>query len=227
MMKWSVNPFVCAKLRPFYPRLQKKEFRLLDVGCGNHSPSTAKKYFPRVKYFGIDRTIFDNDEADLGAMDTFYRLDLETSSLSEVPDAHFDVILMTHVLEHLRNGLDVLEKLAGSKLKPGGQIYVEFPGVKSLSLPSMEGTLNFCDDDSHVRLYDVKEVANKLLGVGCKIQRAGTRRCWDRMLLLPFGYAYARCFQRRRSTASLFWDLLGFAEFVLAERRTVLTEARA
>ena len=220
-MRTIANTFVWPRLRPFYPRLRGREFRLLDVGCGNHSPTRTKKYFPHVQYFGIDVTNYNNDEADLRAMDAFYQLDLENSSLSEVPDEYFDVILIAHVLEHLRNGLDVLAKLAGSKLKVGGQIYVEFPAVRSLSLPSIEGTLNFCDDNTHVRLYDIKEVANTLLAAGCKVQRAGTRRCWDRALLAPLGYAYLRYVRKTKRTGGLFWDLLGFAEFVLAERKTV------
>ena len=63
-----------------------------------------------------------------------------------------------------------------AKLKPGGSIFVEYPSVRSLSLPSMPGTLNFCDDHSHVRVYDLKEVANVLLANGMLITKAGTRR---------------------------------------------------
>ena len=48
-------------------------------------------------------------------------------------------------------------------LKPDGCIYIEFPSVRSLNLPSMRGALNFCDDKTHLRIYSIQEVANILL----------------------------------------------------------------
>jgi hypothetical protein len=95
-------------------------------------------------------------------------------------------------------------------------MYVEFPSVRSLAFPNMAGTLNFCDDETHVRLYDVKDVANTLLDSSLKIIRAGRRRCLDLILLLPIKVSRATV---RRNTlfGGLFWDLLGFADFVFVQ----------
>jgi hypothetical protein len=81
----------------------------------------------------------------------------------------------------------------------------------------MPGTLNFCDDETHVRLYDVKEVANVLLDNGIKIIRAGRRRCLDQILRLPIKVVGATV-GRNGLCGGWFWDLLGFADFVFAQK---------
>ncbi len=205
---------VPPQFRPFLARFRQREFSLLDVGCGNHSASIARRWFPRVRYFGLDRAIYNNDQADLALMEEFYTIDLSHDSLEPVPRATFDLIIANHVIEHLPNGDTVLAALA-ERLRPGGYLYVEFPGPRSLSLPSMAGTLNFCDDPTHVRIFDAKEVANILLANGLHIRRGGTRRDWRRILLLPVTLPLTAI---KGNPAVALWDLCGFADYVLAQR---------
>ena len=200
--------------RLFYWRLRNQKFRLLDVGCGNHSASRTRRWFPRCLYHGIDRGVYNNSEDDFRQMEAFYDLDLTTGCLSAVPDETFDLVLVNHVIEHIPNGLEVLGRLTG-KLKPGGRIYVEYPSVRSLSLPSMRGTLNFCDDPTHIRLYGLDEVATVLSAGNMKILRAGARRDWLHIALFPL-LVLPYWFQGYPAAA--FWDLLGFADYVYAER---------
>ena len=147
-------------------------------------------------------------------MDKYFLLDLTSSDLSEIESEKYDVIIMSHIIEHLSNGDKVIESVLG-KLKKGGSIYIEFPSVRSLSFPSMPGTLNFCDDETHVRIFDMKEVANICMRSGCKIVRAGTRRNLANILLFP---AILISGIIKGQPASAFWDLLGFAEYVFAEK---------
>ncbi|NBV95614.1 MAG: methyltransferase domain-containing protein, partial [Actinobacteria bacterium] len=78
------------------------------------------------------------------------------AGLQHYPDNYFDGIWMVHVIEHLHNGDAVIQHLL-PKLKSGGFLYIEYPGQKSTTLPSMHGTLNFKDDPTHVRVYSVNE----------------------------------------------------------------------
>lgn len=48
------------------------------------------------------------------------------SSMADVPDAHYDVVLSSHVLEHLEDPLANL-KLLRDKLKPGGRLVLALP----------------------------------------------------------------------------------------------------
>ena len=86
----------------------------------------------------------------------------------EIPDSSFDFVILHHVLEHILTPEETLTKVC-AKLKPGGFIWIAFPSVRSLSLPSADGTLQFCDDSTHVFLPAVREVSNILLRNGVRI----------------------------------------------------------
>lgn len=209
--------FMPVKFKRFYASHRDRSFRLLDVGCGNHSATSTKRYFPNCLYYGVDRDSYNNDERDFAAMERFFRIDLESGELDALPDGFFDVIICAHVIEHLRNGIEVVAKLQ-SKLAPGGRIYIEFPSVASLNLPSMDGTLHFCDDPTHVRLYSLLEICNVLLDGGLRIIAAGRRRDALMVALFPLMFV-AGLWRYRKVTSFGLWDPLGFAEFVYAERR--------
>ena len=208
-----------SRFRRFYAEYRHKPCRLLDVGCGNHSATKTMKWFPQCEYHGVDKGIHENDDVDFAAMASFHDIDLieAPEKLDAIPDDSFDVVLMCHVIEHLPNGIQVLRKVAG-KVVEGGKIYLEFPSVKSLGLPNMHRTLNFCDDLSHVRLYGLGEVANELLTDGFRIIRGGARRDWRRMVLLPVMLACDMA-EYGRITGGSFWDWTGCVDYIYAEKR--------
>ncbi|RZJ91550.1 MAG: class I SAM-dependent methyltransferase, partial [Hymenobacter sp.] len=126
-----------AKFRFIERYYGTKPFRLLDIGAGNHSASNTKKWFPNCEYYGVDLDKnYNNDERDFQVMTAFYEMNLEELSFEAIPDDYFDFIMLAHVIEHLRNGDAVLEGLL-PKLKKGGMLYVEFPGLHSTALPRM------------------------------------------------------------------------------------------
>jgi SAM-dependent methyltransferase len=194
------------------------KFRLLDIGAGNHSASKFTSLFPNCEYYGLDLSKeYNNNPEDFSAMKEFYELDLTKLDYSIIPDNYFEGIWMAHVIEHLYNGDEVLIRLL-KKLKPGGYIYIEYPGTKSTKLPSMYGTLNFKDDPTHVRLYSVPELTKLILENHCIILESGQRRNWYFVLAMPlriFGHWIAG----KRLIGNIFWDLLGFAEYIYARKQ--------
>ncbi|MBS1918455.1 MAG: class I SAM-dependent methyltransferase [Bacteroidetes bacterium] len=190
-----------------------KPFSLLDVGSGNHSASRITALFPHCKYYGIDREkTYNNDEKDFAAMSDFYELDLTALNFSTIPDNFFDGIWMAHVIEHLHNGDAVLPGLL-QKLKSGGYFYIEYPGAKSTRLPSMKGTLNFYDDDTHVRIYSVNELRKIFEDNGCTVLSSGVRRNWFYIISLPLR-ALLSLIKNGYVQGNVFWDLMGFAEYL-------------
>ena len=196
---------------------EKRPFRLLDIGAGNHSATKAKRVFPNCEYHGVDmEREYNNTASDFKLMDAFYEMDLTKLDFTSIPDNYFDAILMAHVIEHLYNGDEVLKGLL-PKLKSGGYIYLEYPGEKSTRLPSMEGTLNFKDDTTHVKVYSVKELSVLLETNGCKVLKAGMRRNIWFLIAMPF--RIIKCWvSGKKLQGNIFWDLLGFAEFVWARK---------
>ncbi len=202
----------------FLKKYKNKSFNLLDVGAGSHSATKTKAIFPQCNYYGIDRTReYENDEQDFKSMSGFYQMDLTALQFDEIPNDFFDVIVMSHIIEHLENGDKVIEGLI-KKLKSGGYIYIEYPGLKSTKLPSMKRTLNFYDDKTHVRIYSVNEVSTILNTNNFEILKSGTRRYWPYIVLLPLTLI-TETIKYKFVPGGVFWDLLGFAEFVFAKKK--------
>jgi len=215
-------PHCPMKFQYVRPRLSGLSLRILDIGCGNNSPSTTKRWFPGCHYAGADIQRYNNSDADVAAMDVFYLLGTDGSGYSAIPDGSYDLVILNHVVEHLQSPAQVLAVLC-AKLKPGGYIWIAFPSLRSLSLPSSEDeTLQFCDDPTHVYVPDVREIANVLLANGVKIVHAGrSREGW----LTTLGDVVKLCkrlsrkmFTGRFSGRGL-WYLLGFEDHVLGQRR--------
>jgi SAM-dependent methyltransferase len=214
--------FIPHKFKAMRRHLGARPFRFLDIGAGNHSATLAKFWFPDCTYTGVDRERdYNNSPEDFAAMDEFFELDLEQLDYSVLPDRGYDAILMAHVVEHLRNGDEVV-KLLAEKLAPGGIFCLEFPGRRSPHLPSRKGTLNFHDDPTHVRLYTHEEIAGILRGAGLEVIRQGTRRDWQHLALTPLHAVNAKRVHGF-VPGGVFWDLFGFAEEVFAVRPAART----
>ena len=193
---------------------------VLDVGGGlGMSLNEIKMIFPNVEYSCVD--LLEEDQylkRNRGKFQNYWKIDLASLAFGQIPDNHFDVIICSHVIEHLFNGDAVLLAML-KKLKVGGYIYVEYPCQKSLHLPSMPGTLNFMDDKTHCRIYTEVELVNLLLKNGVLPIKSGVRRNFIRIVFLPLLLIYKICFVGSRSAIAYeFWDFFGFAEFVFAKR---------
>lgn len=195
----------------------ENNFKLLDVGAGNQSASKTKEVFPNCQYYGLDidkNTNYNNNDFNL--MENFYELDLTKLDYQIIPENFFDYINMAHVVEHLHNGDQVIPLLL-NKLKKNGHLYIEYPGKKSLTLPSMYGTLNFHDDPTHVRLYSIEELGTIFQNHGCKIISSGNRRNWFYILLMPIRIIHALLVEGKLR-GNLFWDIFGFAEYLFVKK---------
>lgn len=204
-------------------KLVKDSPRILDIGCGNHSPTTTKRWFKGCHYAGADIQQFNNTEEDTSNIDEFFLLGMDGSGYEQIPDGSFDFVIMNHVLEHISNPEDVLPQIC-KKLAPGGVIWIAFPSVKSLSFPSAEGTLNFCDDYTHVFVPEVREVANILLANKVKVIHAGRSKDKLRFTIGLVMYPYSRVKKllTGRMSAKGLWYIMGFEDHVLGQRKPLL-----
>jgi 2-polyprenyl-3-methyl-5-hydroxy-6-metoxy-1,4-benzoquinol methylase len=203
-------------------RLTMPSPRILDFGCGNHSPSITKRWFPGCHYTGADIQRENLNEADDAALDQFFLLSADGSGYEAIPDSAFDFVILNHVLEHIRDPRPILTALC-AKLKPGGYLWIAFPSVRSLSLPSScDETLQFCDDPTHVYVPAVREVANILLANGVNILHAGPSREGFLTTLGDIFKLLKRMFRKMvtgRFSGRGMWYLLGFEDHVLGQRR--------
>ena len=197
------------------------EPKILDVGCGNHSPTATRKWFPQCVYHGVDIVEdYNLNEADKKAMQRFIKVEPDGGGYEQIENGAYDFLVMNHVLEHMPNAMEILDCLL-EKLRPGAVVYLAFPSERSLQLPSAQGTLHFCDDSTHVFVPSVREITNLLLSRGFTIVRAGQSknpvRWWIGALVLPFRWVQ-RALTGRMSAKGL-WYVLGFEASVIAVKK--------
>lgn len=85
---------------------------LLDLGCGS---SPYRSIFPAADYYRADLEGSSNIDYSINAPDT-------------IPSNHFDMVLSTQVLEHVRDPDDYLQ-IALRSLKPGGRLVLTTHGI--------------------------------------------------------------------------------------------------
>jgi len=205
--------------RPIQKFSKRTDLKVLDIGSGSHSSSITKKWWPDSHYTGVDRDVnYDNTPEDISAMDEFIQLDLTELDYKKIQNNSFDVIIMSHVIEHLHNGDQVLPLLF-KKLKKGGLFYIEFPCEASASFPSKRETLNFFDDDTHVRIYSIKEVADIFMQENFTVKAAGKNRSWVNIALMPIKIPL-QLLTKGYVRGGVYWDWYGFADYIVAEKKS-------
>jgi len=144
---------------------------VLDVGVANRSAFEMKQVLPQCRYHGVDReAVFDAQER--GLMQRFTLMDLEQDPLASAERGAYDLIVINHVLEHVNNGLQVVQH-AVACLRPGGTLYLEVPNALSLARASSRFSYHFHDDPTHKRLYSREELCNAVFDAGGKVLECG------------------------------------------------------
>lgn len=84
IIRWLEKPYRFEILDKY---LRGAGARVLDVGCGNHSASRTKKYYPSCKYYGVDVTRYNNDEQDFQCMEQYFEMNIdEPQNLAPLPN---------------------------------------------------------------------------------------------------------------------------------------------
>jgi len=209
------------KFRMVRRKLSAPAPRILDIGCGNGSPTVTKRWFPSCHYAGADIPQSKLSDAEVAAMDAFFPVGTDGSGYDAIPDSSYDFVILNHVVEHMRDPKPIVARLC-DKLKPGGLIWIAFPSLRSLSLPHSEDeTLQFSNDPTHVYVPDVREMANILLANGVTILHAGRSHegFWTTLAdLVKFCKRCGKKLFTGKFSGRGMWYLLGFEDHVFGQR---------
>lgn len=201
--------------------------RVLDAGCGDfrilreHAAALEGR-----TYVGCDAT----------AQTTPPGVEFRQCNLDQPPlpfeDDSFDLVIFSHVIEHLANPVAALGELV-RVLKPGGSLFVECPSEKSLrpgpwAPPDFNLILSFHDDPTHGgRPWSPQALRRAAIYMGCKPLETHYDQSLLRALRLPFDWAYGLATRNSDHLVTSWWLASGWVSYALIRKPETLKGAPA
>lgn len=105
------------------PRYQGKGEKVLDIGCGDGA------FLKRAAQIGWEAWGVEPDAKAAARLSSFKVLQGSLPSIP-LPDASFDIITLSHVIEHLHDPVAALKEIH-RLLKPGGKVWIATPNIES------------------------------------------------------------------------------------------------
>ncbi|PQO35798.1 hypothetical protein C5Y96_09105 [Blastopirellula marina] len=128
--KWkhtARNAFIAGQRVEMIKTLAARGAAVLDIGTG----SGELLYVGRRNGFDMQGIEVDQAYAQFGRKCYGVKIINESLRSAFLPEQHFDVVTIFHVLEHLPDPKQALSKIAAT-LKPGGYVLIEVPNIESL-----------------------------------------------------------------------------------------------
>ncbi|MBF0540428.1 MAG: class I SAM-dependent methyltransferase [Nitrospirae bacterium] len=121
--------------------------------------------------YDVVSDIYSNDinytaiELDISQLDYLKKKSIEAfSQLSELPKRQYDLIILSHIIEHLNNPIDMINLLKRF-LKKDGYIYIEVPNSDYLYKEIFESHIIFFNITSINELFKISNLI--LMDIGC------------------------------------------------------------
>jgi SAM-dependent methyltransferase len=185
---------------PLIDLLDKGCNRLLDIGCGaGDNAAMVKLRFPECDVFGITHSVAEAELAQRH-MTQCWVFDIEGKLPDDLTHQSFDVLLFSHVLEHLRDPAAVLARFS-RLLRSGGQVLIAVPNILSWRMRArfLLGRFEYESggelDDTHLRFFTWFTAAQYLLSksvdleITCKATSGSVPLWWLRRHVLPRRWA--------------------------------------
>lgn len=185
---------------PLIDLLGKGCNRMLDIGCGaGDNAALIKSRHSEAEVFGITHSAA---EAELARrhMTRCWVFDIEDKLPDDLVDQSFDVLIFSHVLEHLRDPAVILARFS-RLLRSEGAVLIAVPNVLSwrMRLQFLWGNFEYESagvlDDTHLRFFTYFTVDQYLLSkspdleVTCKAASGSVPLWWLRRYVFPRGWA--------------------------------------
>jgi len=137
--------------------LNEGDRTILDIGCGaGDLGELIRSIYTSVYITGITCSSAEYDQA-ARKLDYCIVMDIERD-VPPLPDKKFDVLIFSHVLEHLVDPVETIQKLLPF-LKTGGKVIIALPNIANwrdrwkLTLGNFEYTEGGVMDKTHLRFY--------------------------------------------------------------------------
>jgi len=140
--------------------------RVLEVGC------CAGAVLHELKRLGLDCVGLEPNGWACRFARREYGLDVRPQTLEEAafPGAHFDAVLLLHVIEHLEDPVETLREIR-RVLKPGGLLVVETPRYDTWTFKLLGPRERNIVDDWHLYFYTTETLRRTLEQAGFRVER--------------------------------------------------------
>ncbi|MFW6147001.1 MAG: class I SAM-dependent methyltransferase [Thermodesulfobacteriota bacterium] len=139
---------------------------LLEIGCGGGKLLTGMKQMGW-KVEGVD---FD-DAAVENARSKGLRVQRGTVKDQAYPNDHFEVIFMSHLLEHVHDPGPLLQEVHRI-LKPGGRLILITPNIESLGHRIFQEAWRGLEVPRHLHIFTMKALRNLAEKAGFTVKQA-------------------------------------------------------
>lgn len=159
-----------ARLRSqldFFGAAIQEDASILEIGCAAGQLAAAvRAAHPKARYAGIELSPAGRHAAEI--VDRLYDRPLEALlRVGEIGRGEFDLIVCSHVLEHIPDIQAAMAAMAEA-LAPGGAVFVEVPSG------SGHPALYVDENPSHLHFFSVCSLSRLMAAHGLKVMRAET-----------------------------------------------------
>lgn len=211
---------------PLLRHLPKGAIDVLDVGCGaGDNAALLRASGKNLRVYGITLSKEERDKAIKFMIDCMVA-DIEASIPEALQGKCFDVIVFSHVLEHLRNPAAVVAKFSGL-LKPAGLVLIAVPNILSWKqrwkffIGKFEYTATGIMDSTHLRFFTYHTADRYLLAQTPDLTVAGKEVTGSVPLWILRRYLFPRRFSEfcDRAGCYLAPNLFGSQVIIVAEKK--------
>jgi SAM-dependent methyltransferase len=195
--------------------------KVLDVGCLAFRVLKLAREAGRgdLQHHGVDYS----DPSAVPEGFTYRRADLNKQPLP-FPDDTFDLVVASHIIEHLDNPVGFFGECA-RVCRPGGRIYVACPSERSLWLPGFPFehakfySLSFYDDPTHSRRpFSPQSLYRLACYWRCEVIKVGYEYQWRYRLLFPFVLPVALVLRIGWLLETITFLALGWASYAVVSK---------
>jgi 2-polyprenyl-3-methyl-5-hydroxy-6-metoxy-1,4-benzoquinol methylase len=173
-LAWPLLYLLPARRRNYANRImylsRQEGGTLLDVGCG------SGLFLQRMKLLGWQVQGVEPDPAAARQAREACGLEVFTGTLQQrqLPDDFFDVVVLSHVIEHLHDPAALLREVYRI-LKRGGRLVLTTPNAESLGSRFFGPDWRGLEIPRHLQIFNLKTLSAMVTGTGFEVCEIGTQ----------------------------------------------------
>lgn len=196
--------------------------KVLDIGCFGfvQFQNTNVKKNLKFQHYGIDYITPEIVPDEF----TFAKCDVDNDKFP-FPDDYFDIVVASHVIEHLKNPLNLISESL-RVCKPNGKVYIEAPSERSMFLPGMSFNfdnmhcISFFDDPTHLGRPWSPQAFHRVAKYYNAIPiRVGYYKSWIARFIILFLLPFLILFRFSKAYEFLIWHSVGWASFAIFKKK--------